>query len=135
MQGGVRESHQEAMRKRRESRADEVVEGLSYRIGYHWWAALFMLAAAGLFVAIGVLVTNLHVPPAEELEVEVVRFGAMPSRWAPGAITVVRLPDGRVGEVRAPMRLLRGCRPGGKIRVIRRGAMLFVHPLGCTIRH
>jgi hypothetical protein len=119
------------MGKRRERRADEAFEGLSYWFRDNWKVMLLLLGLTAFALAVGLWWTrNSAMPPTYE-EAEVVRFGAYSFDDGPRPVVVVRTKDGRILQLAARRGATHHCRTGSVIRLVRRGAILTVDPRGC----
>lgn len=119
------------MRKRRESRASEALEGLSYWFRDNWKVMLLLLGLMVLMLAVGLWWTRNNAMPPTYEEAEVVRFGAYSFDDGPQPVVLVRTKDGRILQLGVRRGWTHHCRTGSVIRLVRRGAILTVDPRGC----
>ena len=68
--------------------------------------------------------------PAPE-DAEILRFGLWESKWIHQPVVIVRTRDGAVRQLIATPPILRHCRKGSRIRLVRTGATLRVDSKGC----
>jgi hypothetical protein len=96
-----------------------------------WKAALVVIAAAGLFIWLGIWATrNSALKPIAD-EGEIVQFAAYSFETGPKPVVVVRLRDGRVVQLRASASATTRCRVGSRIRLVWHGEIVTVDPRGC----
>lgn len=69
--------------------------------------------------------------PAHVEDAEIVRFGVSSHEEGNRPLVIVRPRDGQPRQLRAYPSQLAGCRQGDRIRLLRQGRRLRVHPLGC----
>ncbi|HYI63901.1 MAG TPA: hypothetical protein VEW71_03340 [Allosphingosinicella sp.] len=119
------------MRKRRESRADEALEGLSYWFQDYWKVVLLLLGLAAFLGAAGLWWIRNNAQPALVEDAQVIRFGAYSFDDGRQPVVLVRTNDGRTRQLAVPRGSTHLCRVGSTIRLIRRGAILTVDPRGC----
>jgi hypothetical protein len=110
------------------------IEEAGLRLRDYWGA---ILAAAGLCLLLaGLLFLAVRAGPGSGRagaaeEALVLRFGHYDSRWRRRPVAIVRTRDGAVRQLLASPQALRHCRKGSRIRIVRRGAGVFVHSEGC----
>jgi hypothetical protein len=112
-------------------------EGLRFAIAWtEDWAANYgvaLLAIAGMLaVGIGVSSYALSGPVSTERG-RIVGFGTYATQFGDQPLLKVEMSDGRVIELQAPDPIIRGCRVGSQIELMRRPHDLQVSPRGCVL--
>ena len=111
-------------------------------LAVRYWASWLHDEARAILPLVGLLAVGLGIylyaldqveQPAETIDAVVLGFGMTPEAKTPLALVRVRMPDGRVRHLRARRASLLRCSAGAPIRLLRRGRLLDVHPVGCRI--
>jgi hypothetical protein len=109
----------------------ESLETVRYWLGDYGRALLLVLGLAAFFVAVGIYATGFYAQAATEEVGDVVGFGAYATETGARPAVRVRLESGRVVQLQTDEARTRACRAGSRIRLVRRGNLLTVHPRGC----
>lgn len=119
------------MVRRQASWWSRTVDRLALLLPQYWHAALAIAVAAAAVIGIG-LWKHADSGDFVEEQAEILEFHALVRGEHNVAHLSVRLGDGSVRELTTPAIVVRGCRPGSRLRVLRGSASIRVSPLGCA---
>jgi hypothetical protein len=112
--------------------------GLYSEVRYwRWWlhregkVILLGMGVLGLLIAVTAFGLSQADHPSETLEGVVVRFGISSDYDGNAPLVTVRTADRRLHQLHADPSKLIGCTTGAPIRLMKRGAILRVDPVGC----
>ena len=97
-------------------------------------AVALALAILALFIGMGWWFTRQAALPEEREDGVIVRFGGHEMDDGSYLVVVVRIGNGQLEEIPASFGALTNCRAGGKIRLVRQGAILRVASRACAAR-
>jgi hypothetical protein len=123
--------HVPAMKPRRDHKLRDTIAALGFQLRENLGVVLLMIGLTIVCVAGSAWVTGQYSGPRTEEAGQVVRFGGYDLDDGPRLLVIVRTDRGPVLQLRADAASLLRCRAGSRIRLIRRGAILTVSPLGC----
>jgi hypothetical protein len=97
----------------------------------HWRIALAFAVAAVVIIAIGLWKYEDPSQVVEE-QAEILRFGSHDSKSGNHPIVFIRLRDGIVRQVPVSRDIMRQCRSGSPIRILRGRNTFRISPMGCA---
>lgn len=107
-------------------------QGLRFFWHDHWRVIVTLAVVAVGVGALGVWATRDLGEAAVEESATVTGFGSYDSKFGDRPAVAVRFADGRTAQLSASAAILRNCRIGAAIRVMRHGRLTRVGPGGCA---